>query len=707
MNITNVIDETINHLEVNNYIAGKIDYNKGQLVKEIREQYLKNNFSSEENKYNLETIEIKSRRYLGSKTKLVPFIKKIVKNHCGDYNSFFDVFGGTGVVSSAFNNENIKIIINDLLNTNYKSYKTWFDNSNYDIDKIKKLLIYFNQSNPTEENYVSKHFGNKFFTYKDSIKIGFVREKIREFYKNGKINDRERDILITSLIYALDKIANTCGHYDAYRKKLDECNDLELFLPDITDKMNKNNEIFNMDANELVKFKQADIVYIDPPYNSRQYSDTYHLLENITEWKKPEVTGKAQKMVDRSHIKSNYCTVKAPEAFEELIKNINAKYILVSYSNMGEKGVGRSQAKISDVELKSILEEKGETRVFNKNHKVFTTGKSNIEDHKERIFLCKPKKKSRFFIKEIIDNENMKSPMNYTGGKYKLLPQLKEYFPKKIDTFYDIFTGGVNVGINIKANKIICLESQKKVLDIYKQFKNKSKEEVENKIDQIIDKYNLSNTYEYSYEHYNTTSSKGLSKYNKKKFEKLRDDFNNYTKDDSFEYSMMFLTLIIYSFNNQIRFNNDGNYNMPVNKRDFNGSLRKRMRKFVEEIKNKNINFLDIDFRNLEIDKINKNDFVYLDPPYLIGTASYNENGGWTKKDELDLYKLLNELNEMEVKFALSNVIKHKNKENKLLNDFIKENNYCINYLNFNYNNSNYQQKHKDSETIEVLITNY
>ena len=97
---------------------------------------------------------------------------------------------------------------------------------------------------------------------------------------------------------------------------------------------NINNEQYNTDTNELVKKIEADLVYIDPPYNSRQYCDAYHLLENVACWKKPDVEGTARKM-DRSHLKSDYCTRSAPKAFEDLIDNIKAKYILVSYNNMG------------------------------------------------------------------------------------------------------------------------------------------------------------------------------------------------------------------------------------------------------------------------------------------------------------------------------------------------------------------------------------
>ena len=142
-----------------------------------------------------------------------------------------------------------------------------------------------------------------------------------------------------------------------------------------------------MDSNELVRNITADLVYIDPPYNSRQYCDAYHLLENVARWEKPEVFGVAKKM-DRSGMKSKYCTIGATKAFETLINDIKAKYILLSYNNMAEKGNCRSNAKISDDDIMRILSQKGTVKIFEESYKAFTTGKSDISENAERLFLC-------------------------------------------------------------------------------------------------------------------------------------------------------------------------------------------------------------------------------------------------------------------------------------------------------------------------------
>jgi len=333
-------------------------------------------------------FEINNRRYLGNKFKLNSFIKEIVDSECGQFDSFADLFAGTGVVASLFKDK--KLIVNDILYSNFVCHQAWFGTESYDINKIKQLIEKYNNHNESKENYFSKNFSNTYFSKKICKKIGFIRQDIENLYKSSYINEREKFILITSLIYAMDKIANTCGHYDAYRKNSDFNDKLVLLVPKIT-KNNKKNEIYNLEISDLSKCISADVIYLDPPYNSRQYSDSYHLLENVAEWQKPNIFGVAKKM-DRSHIKSDFCTSKAPKAFDNLIQSLDAKYILLSYNNMGNKGDGRSQAKISDKDILDTLNKKGKVTIFTRSYKAFTTGKSNIEDNEERVFLCECKK---------------------------------------------------------------------------------------------------------------------------------------------------------------------------------------------------------------------------------------------------------------------------------------------------------------------------
>lgn len=239
------------------------------------------------------TSLINNRRYLGNKYKLLPFITRVVGEECTAIETIADIFAGTGAVSSAFMDKTI--ITNDLMYSNYICNYAWFGAEKYDPDKIVDFVVGYNEIENCGENYMTRNFADTYFSKKDCSKIGFVREDIEQKYRKGKLNKRERAVLITSLLYAMDKIALTCGHYDAYRKGAGFDATLELCVPLAEVNNNENNQCFNEDANALVKRIEADLVYIDPPYNSRQYCDAYHLLENIARWEKPEVFGVAKK----------------------------------------------------------------------------------------------------------------------------------------------------------------------------------------------------------------------------------------------------------------------------------------------------------------------------------------------------------------------------------------------------------------------------
>lgn len=334
----------------------------------------------------VETIFINNRRYLGNKFKLLSFIKNVVHNNCPDINLFADLFAGTGVVASGFSNDH-PVITNDILYCNYICNFAWFSPIGFSQEKIKELINAYNAQKVSRPNYMSRNFSDTYFSKEDCKKIGFIRDDIEQKFLSQEINERERAILITSLIYGMDKIAKTCGHYDAYRKDVEFDEHLMLKLPLVPQNNNPQNNCYNEDINSLVKRIVADIVYLDPPYNSRQYCDAYHLLENVARWEKPKLTGVAKKM-DRSNLKSSYCNKSAITAFEDLITNITARYILLSYNNMSDKGNDRSNARMKDCDIIRILNGKGDVKIFEQEYKAFSTGKSDIKDNKERLFLC-------------------------------------------------------------------------------------------------------------------------------------------------------------------------------------------------------------------------------------------------------------------------------------------------------------------------------
>lgn len=334
-------------------------------------------------------LQIHNRRFLGNKTKLLGFIGDIVADKCRGYYTFCDIFAGTGVVGHYFNRPDTKIISNDILDSSFISLQCWLGTKNYNQQKIVNIINHLNNLKQKGENYVSKNFGGTYFTKENAIKIGIIREEIEKLDQKKEIDSEEKNILLTSLIYAIDKVANTVGHYEAYRKKLDTTQPIRLLAPDINTHNNINNIIYQKDANQLIKEIRCDVLYIDPPYNSRQYGDSYHLLENIVTWKKPKVEGVAKKMINRNHLKSQYCLKSADKAFENLIINAKTNHILVSYNNTGGKKNQRSNAKIPDQRIIGILRSRGDVEIFEREYKGFTTGKSDTEGHTERVFYCK------------------------------------------------------------------------------------------------------------------------------------------------------------------------------------------------------------------------------------------------------------------------------------------------------------------------------
>lgn len=325
-----------------------------------------------------------NRRYTGSKYKLSEWITDLINNNCKG-NSFCDIFAGTGIISYAMLNRVDYLYINDFLYSNEIIYKAFFDNSPYNIEKLDKIKSNYDRLNILDlpDNYCSQWFGNKFFSYNDAKLIGHIRESI-DLLKN-EINEKEKNILIASLIYSADKSANTVGHYDAYikGKELEDKFSFELIKPYCT--TGKNILISRKDANEFARELECDVVYIDPPYNSRQYSRFYHVLENIACWEKPELYGEALKPIPKNM--SDYCRSNATSVFADLINNLNCKYIVVSYNNTYNSKSSSSKNKITLDEILTILNSKGRVKTFEKSHQYFNAGKTNFSDHKEFIFI--------------------------------------------------------------------------------------------------------------------------------------------------------------------------------------------------------------------------------------------------------------------------------------------------------------------------------
>ena len=296
----------------------------------------------------------------------------------------------------------------------------------------------------------------------------------------------------------------------------------------------------------------------------------------------------------------------------------------------------------------------------------------------------------------MVDKKYVKSPMNYTGGKYKLLHQIEPLFPEDINLFVDLFTGGGNIAVNVKANKIVANDCEENIIGIYKTFQGYDNvDELIGQIEEIIKTYGLT-----------IDDTEAYNKF-RKDYNCLRTSQGDYSPLSSYNINILLYVLICYSFNHQYRFNSKGEFNMPFGKErsQWNENMKNNLINFHRQIKEKDIVFLNKDFRQLKVDKLGINDFVYCDPPYLITCATYNEKDGWNQKCEEDLLKLLDELDTKKIKFALSNVLYSKGKTNDLLIEWSKK--YTVHHLDYTYQNCNYHTKDKTNKSDEVLITNY
>lgn len=328
-------------------------------------------------------IALESRRYIGSKAKLIEWIMHIIRTETKDAHTFFDVFAGTGVVTKAALSSFDYVFTNDFLHSNNIIYKAFFGDGDYDSYKIGNYLDRYNKldSRTLPENYFSENFGGKYFEHEVAKIIGYIRQDIED--NKEILTEKEYCILITTLIYNIDKLANTVGHFESYIKKPIKYQPLHLRM--IESASYDNIEIFKQDSNELARGLIADVAYIDPPYNSRQYCRFYHVYETLVKWNKPKLYGVALKPIPENM--SRYCTSRAVDAFEDLIANLQVKYIAVSYNNTYYSKSSSSENKITLEQIKNILDKCGTTKLFESSHRFFNAGKTDFNNHKELLFI--------------------------------------------------------------------------------------------------------------------------------------------------------------------------------------------------------------------------------------------------------------------------------------------------------------------------------
>lgn len=306
----------------------------------------------------------------------------------------------------------------------------------------------------------------------------------------------------------------------------------------------------------------------------------------------------------------------------------------------------------------------------------------------------------------------IKSPLNYTGNKYRILEQITKFFPDEINCMVDLFCGGATVGLNTNAKKIIFVDSNEKVIQLLVYLAKQNFDDFINECEKTIDKYGLSFSYKYGYKIYrekcqNKNDNNGLKDYNSIGFYKLREDYNKIKDKTTDKANMMLYLLMVYAFNNDIRFNSDGEFNLPVGKTDLNRMNIEKVKAYIDKVSVIETEFVCMSFTDTRFQNIiSQADFVYMDPPYLIGDAVYNSM--WNNAMEHRLLDFIDGLIARKINFALSNVLKKVGKTNEPLSYWthLRGDQIIVNHITYNYRSSSYNKITRDAKEEEVLITN-
>jgi adenine-specific DNA-methyltransferase len=335
------------------------------------------------------SVALASRRYLGNKTKLTGFILDAVRTRLGREGRMLDLFAGTGAVASAFHAAGWRTVANDLLPSNVACLSAWLGPLPVRRALLAETVERLDADPGTAGGDLFAAYADAYFDAEGATRLGRIRQAIDEEAARLRLNARERDVLLASLIYAADKAAQTFGHFEAFRKNDRAPEPLRLRMPSLPERPTEGNLVLAEDANVLAPWLDADVAYLDPPYNSRQYGAAYHVLDAVARGHAGEVRGVTRKPARPTWTPSRYCQKDAPEAFRDLVRSLRTRWIAVSYSNMGEKGDPRSNARISDEQIRQALDARGPTEAISTGHRAFTTGLRRLEGHQELLYLCR------------------------------------------------------------------------------------------------------------------------------------------------------------------------------------------------------------------------------------------------------------------------------------------------------------------------------
>lgn len=616
-------------------------------------------------------------RYLGNKESILTEISDLLESQglLKDGFVFFDAFCGSGSVADYFKSY-YDIIINDNLTwpVIYAKGRVCAPVCTFERLGVDPFEYLNSNENSVQsfmyKNYAPTESARMYFTPENAGRIDYFRKQIEDWKNEDLLSEEEYCYLIACLIESVSDVSNTAGVYGAFLKKWDSRATKRIVFSKVDFRPAKYKSIrtYNAKIEDIIEEVECDILYLDPPYTQNQYGTQYHLLETLVLDDNPsisKVTGSRSTAPMRSDWSKEY---KANTLFDRILAKTKAKYIVLSYNNDGF---------MSKEYIEAAMKRYGkpETFVCKKiAYKKYQNWKSQNENkHFEYLFFVEKKD-----IRDVV----FECPLNYIGSKAKVVPDILKFQPENYDTFIDAFGGGFNVGINISANKVIYNDLNYLVANLIRSFREYDTYDYLLYVKRIIKKF-------------------GLEKANGPVYLEARSYYNSLPTEK--RDPRLLFTIILYGFQQQIRFNSQHDFNNPVGMRWFNDKILEKMISFSRQIKEGNYEFCSQNYKELR-SQMTPSTFVYFDPPYNLTTGSYNDGkrgfDGWNKELEAELFSFADDLNQSGVPFMLSYVVEHKGATNQELLDWINKRGYRLIQLGDIIGISGSRRK-------EVLIVNY
>jgi adenine-specific DNA-methyltransferase len=594
-------------------------------------------------------------RFIGNKEAIAPAIRQLLQEKGLLHRdlTLFDACCGSGAVADALKDAfNVKI--NDLL-----AWSVVYTRGRLMAPKCTFAQLGFDPfarldaSDETLEGFFFKHYSpgqsaRMYFTAENAARIDYIRAMIERWRRASSINEDEYAYLLASLIESLSAVANTAGVYGAYLKHWDPRALRRLRFAPVNASPAQPREVgvTNARIEDIVDTVDCDILYLDPPYTQNQYGTQYHLLETLVKDDAPslsQVTGSRPVTPMRSDWSKD---IHKQILFDRVIGTTKARHVIFSYSADGFM----SKAYIETVLKRYAVPGSLVCRPI--AYRKYTNTKSRESgDHLEYLF---------YIEKRPAQDVQYVSPLNYPGSKARMVPFLKDLMPKHVERFVDAFGGSFNVGINAAAKHVVYNDYNHLVTDLIATFREDDTYELIRYVRRQIAKY-------------------GLEKENAASYLTARARYNSLPIDK--RDPRLLFAVLLYGFNQQIRFNSDLDFNNPVGQRWFNDKILERVVSFSRAIKSRDVVFHDVDYQLL-LDQIDSSAFVYLDPPYRLTTGAYNDGKrgfkGWDIHAERELFAFCEQLHARSVKFMLSYVLEHKGRANNEISRWIKRNGFRI-----------------------------